>query len=273
MCQIKMSIDFNRNRTQVLYENILGLEPENLKQNKEMFKNHILTIEESDLLSETIKEDAVDLFFNAALSFSEGIDSIYQRRFSWATVKLYYSVFYCLRASMACKKTAIITNQSTYRLKINAGEKPFNTGNPKYKSTHKGTINHYLDVFSGSDNLLTNLIDNKNVYQWYEDVREIINYREICFEEPDYLSIWSVYNDALSNNELTNLLTLLQNDNNYLYCFQEDYAVVAIPIKRMQETVDDMNDSSLLQLFKSEKFDYLESVIKGQERQIKIWSS
>lgn len=38
----------------------------------------------------------------------------------------------------------------------------------------------------------------------------------------------------------------LINDSQYIYCFQEEYAVVAIPIKRMQQTIADLANNSLL---------------------------
>lgn len=268
-----MSINFNRNRTQKEYEAILGISQTELKTKKDLFKNHVLTQNEADLLKIAIKEDALDYFYNAAVSFAEGIDSIYNRRFSWATVKLYYSVFYALRASMASKNIALLVNQGVLRLKLTANEMPYGTNNRKYKSTHKGTINHYVDIYSGSDKLLTNTVDDLNVYEWLEEIREIVNYREVCFEEPGCLNSWEVFDIALQNGELTNLLTRLQDDDNYIYCFQEDYAIVAIPIKQMQQTVKDLMDSGLLHKFTSERKVHLENIVKGTERNISIWGA
>lgn len=266
-----MSISFNRNRTQKEYETLLGISQTELKAKKDLFKSHVLTQSEADSLKTAVKEDALDYFYNAAVSFAEGIDSIYQRRFSWATVKLYYSVFYALRASMASKNIAILVNQGVLRLKLKEHEMPYGTNNKKYRSTHKGTINHYVDIYSGSDKLLTNTIDDLNVYEWLEEIREIINYREVCFEDPGSINSWDVFDAALQNGKLTKLLTQLQDDNNYIYCFQEDYAVVAIPIKQMQQTVKDLTDSGLLHKFTTERKVHLENIIKGTERNINIW--
>lgn len=266
-----MSINFNRNKTQEKYELILGINtPEELSANKDKFKDYSLNDRDVNSLKPLLEQDALDFFNSAVISFSEGIDSIYLRRFSWATVKLYYSIFYLLRASLACSDIALLRNRSMYRLKLKAGEKPYTTGNKKYNSTHSGTIAHYIDYFSGSDVLLSNRIDDKDVYQWMEEAREIINYRDVTFRDPECLEIWTRYREALDNDDLNVLLEKIQNDDSYVYCFQEEYAVVAIPIKRMQHTIKDMSDSGLLSLFQMDRIEYLETILKSEDRKIHL---
>lgn len=159
-----------------------------------------------------------------------------------------------------------------YRLKLAMGEMPFGTNNKKYNSTHGGTISHYKDVFVGTDILLTNLIDDVDVYQWMENVRDIVNYREVGFEEPECLDIWKKYKESIEANSLSDLLELLINDSQYIYCFQEEYAVVAIPIKRMQQTIADLANNGWLPLIAAERIEYVDSIIKGRERNISIFS-
>lgn len=152
MCPSKMSINFNRNRAQVSFENFIGItSPEELPSKKEDFKSHSLTHLEAQQLSRDVQQDAIDFFYNGILSFAEGIDSIFQKRFSWATVKLYYSIYYLIRSSLAVKGFAILRCKSMYRLKIAAGEKPFKTANRKYNTTHEGTLSHYREIFCASD--------------------------------------------------------------------------------------------------------------------------
>ena len=266
-----MSISFNRNRTQEKYESILGITiPEELSANKGIFKEHCLSDADIDLLKPLLKKDALDFFYNAVISFSEGIDSIYLKRFSWATVKLYYSVFYLLRTSMACKNIALLRNHSMYRLRLKRGEKPYTTGNKKYNSTHSGTIAHYKDVFAGSDILLSNKIDDMDAYQWMEEAREIINYRDVSFRDPECLEIWVKYKESLDNGELGILFDKIQNDTSYVFCFQEEYAIVAIPIKRLQQTIADMSSCGLLKQFQITKKEYFETIIKSEYRNLHL---
>lgn len=268
-----MSINFKRNRTQQKYESFIRISSvEELAQKKSIFKTHVLSREEANQLSILLKQDAMDFFHSAAVSFSEGIDAIFAQRFSWATVKLYYSVFYLLRTSMACNGYALLRNCSMYRLKIASGESPYGTNNKKYNSTHGGTISHYKDIFSGSDILLTNLIDDVDVYQWMEDVRDIVNYREVGFEEPECLEVWNKFKEAQDTHTLSNLLNLIINDSQYIYCFQEEYAVVAIPIKRMQLTIADLSNNGCLSLITLHRKEYANSIIRSAERNINIFN-
>lgn len=264
-----MSINFRRNRTQERYEFLLGITSvAELESNKELFKNHVLLREEVNQLSPLLREDTIDFFYSAIVSFSEGIDALYARRFSWATVKLYYSIYYLLRTSMASNGYALLRNKSMYRLKIAVGEKPFNTNGKRYNSTHAGTINHYKDIFNGTDFLLTNKIDDIDVYQWMENIRDIVNYREACFDDPDCLSVWQVFKNALDMGSLSELINRILNDEQYVYCFQEDYAVLAIPIKRMQQTIKDLSDNNLLNMFTDERKQYTDSILKSENRNI-----
>lgn len=273
MYQTEMSISFKRNRTQQRYETMLGISTvEELLQKKDVFKSHTLTIDEANELKIVLRQDAIDFFNSAVVSFSEGIDAIYLKRYSWATVKLYYSIFYLLRTSMACNGYALLRNYNMYRLKVAAGEKPYGTGNKKYNSTHGGTISHYKDVFGGTDTLLTNTIDDIDVYQWMEDVRDIVNYRAVSFEDPNCLDVWCKYKEALEANKLSDLLEQLINDTQYIYCFQEEYAIVAIPIKRMQQTIADLANNGLLSDVTDDRKNYANSIINGRKRNISIFS-
>lgn len=227
-----MSINFDRNRTQVLYESFVGISsPDELTAKKDIFKNYILRNEDIAPLRAALKDDAVDFFNSGLISFSEGIDSIYQQRFSWATVKLYYSIFYMLRASMASKDIALLRSNRLFRLPIRVGESPYSTTNKKYSATHEGTISHYKDLFAADDKLLSNLIDDKDAYKWMQDIREIINYRAVTFKDPNYLDVWEKFAQAIGDGTIGSLLLTLQNDPDYIYCYQEEYAVVGIPIK------------------------------------------
>ena len=120
-----MSIDFERNRVQVSFEEFLGVaSPEELIAKKDDFKTHKLSQQEVQRLSNDIKQDAIDFFYSGILSFAEGIDSIFLKRFSWATVKLYYSIYYLIRASMAAKGYATLRCKGMFRLRIADGEMP-----------------------------------------------------------------------------------------------------------------------------------------------------
>lgn len=59
----------------------------------------------------------------------------------------------------------------------------------------------------------------------------------------------------------------------YIYCFQEEYAVVAIPIKRMQQTIDDLAGRGWLSLISTDRKEYANRIIKSSERNISIFDN
>lgn len=265
-----MSINFDRNRTQVLFEQFIGVSsPDELVNNKDVFKNYVISSTEATDLSNALRLDAIDFFYNGILSFSEGIDSIFSRRFSWATVKLYYSIYYLLRASLATKDIAVLRCKSMYRLKANYGEKPYTTGNKAYNTTHEGTIKHYKDLFAMSDRLLSNNIDDIDAYAWMMSAREIINYRSQTFKEPDCLDIWNEFSLSLESNSLSDLLKQLEDDP-YVMCFQEEFAVVAVPIKRLKQTIADMASCGILNQIGASKESFVRDTIGYNEHSLTI---
>ena len=81
MCRKKMSIGFNRNRTQVAFEQLVGARtPHELDTKKNAFSEYVLTPSDTISLKSNLQQDAIDLFFNGILSFSEGIDSVFLKR-------------------------------------------------------------------------------------------------------------------------------------------------------------------------------------------------
>lgn len=266
-----MSINFDRNRSQVIYESFIGANPDNLNEKKDEFKNHQLTLQEANILNGALQVDAVNFFYNGALSFAEGIDAAFQKRFSWAAVELYYSLYYLIRASMAAKGFALLRCKNMFRLKVTSGEAPYATNNKKYSTTHEGTINHYKDKFGQSDRLLSNNIDDKDVYQWMMNVREIINYRSAVFSEPDCLNIWDIFSQSIDDGSFVSLLKELENDP-YIMCFQEEYAVIAIPLKRLEQTIEDLLNANLLSNLNSDRRSYIKKIIGYERRNLEIVS-
>lgn len=264
-----MNINFDRNSAQVMYEGFIGATAEDIVNKKEEFKNHILVKSEVVQLNNALKEDSLNFFYNGVLSLAEGIDSAFSKRFSWATVKLYYSLYYLIRSSMATKGVAMLRCKSMYRLIVREGEKPFGTGNRKYNTTHEGTISHYKDMFATSDMLLSNNIEDEDVYQWMMNVREIVNYRSSSFAEPNCFEIWDYFLQSINNGTFVDALEQLENDP-YVMCFQEEYAVLAVPIKRLQQTIYDLLNKGWLSEFTQERNEYVKNVLKYDERKLSV---
>ncbi|NOS91718.1 MAG: hypothetical protein HOP30_07335 [Cyclobacteriaceae bacterium] len=224
-----MNISFDRHRAQLRCETILNCQT--LDQwNVADFKNLQLNKSQASLLSSELREDAKDLYFKGLLSLFEALKSIEAKLFSWATVKFYYSLYYFLRCTMAVNGVALIRQKSLYYLKALDGESPVTKGGKKYSSDHSGTINFFKDLFS-SDILLSQDIDTINAYDWIMNKREQVNYRERHFNEPNHSEFWGLIAEQINKGNLERILKEYILDK-FVLCFQEEHAILAIPIKR-----------------------------------------
>lgn len=224
-----MNTGFDRHRAQLRCETILNCKT--LDQWKLAdFESLQLDKSQAYLLSTELREDAKDLYFKGLLSLFEALKSVNSKLFSWATVKFYYSLYYFLRCTMAVNGVALIRQKSLYYLKAIDGESPITKGNKKYNSEHSGTINFFIDLFS-SDILLSQSIDTTNAYDWLMNKREQIHYRERQFNEPKHSEFWELIADQINKGNLKKILNDYIQDK-FVLCFQEEHAVLAIPIKR-----------------------------------------
>ena len=93
----------------------------------------------------------------------------------------------------------------------------------------------------------------------------------VSFSEPDCLEIWDYFLHCIDEGTLSNALAELENDP-YILCFQEEYAIVAVPIKRMQQTIADMLTSGILQNLSEDRTLFAKSVIGYDERALSVLS-
>jgi hypothetical protein len=219
--------------------------------------------EQAEELSQDLFEDAKDFYFKGVLSVSEAINAIDRKLFSWATVKLYYSIYYFLRASLASQNIVVLRNKNLYHLKALEGEIPQKSPAKNKASTHESTIAIAKQIIGLSDILLSNDIDGMSSYEWLKDKRERINYREREFHDPnspDFLQ-------TISERELHKLIDLYVNDDAFIYCFQEDHATLALPIKRWILTREDLLKIKLSLVLTDDKNDLIKNLltVNGKE--------
>lgn len=237
-----MSINFERNRSQLFCEDALSCStPE--EWGKSDFKNLRLSRTQAEKLVRELREDSKDLYFKGLLSLFEGLKSVESKLFSWATVKIYYSLFYFLKCTLAVKGVAIIRQKSLYYIKAIEGEFPITIRDRKFNSDHSGVINYFIKLFS-SDILLSQSIDSTNAYDWLMKKREQIHYRERKFNEPNSSSFWEKIKDSIDNGKLDKLLKDYIDDK-FILCFQEEHAVLAIPLKRALLTKEILDDEDI----------------------------
>ena len=234
-------MSFERYRVQVQIENDLGCYDLSLWSDfRSDLENYTLDDNKELHLREALRRDAEDVFFKGMLSLCEAINNIGRGLHSWATVKLYYSVFYFLRCSLALRDCAIIRNKSLYLLKIARGATPVKKTSTKYRNDHIGVISIFEDEIGETDLLLTNKIDEQNVYRWLMEKRHQVHYRQRDFCEPEFADFCSGIRELDSLQKLERQIILYLRDEIPVYCFNDAHACLAIPIKRATLTQNEL---------------------------------
>lgn len=254
-----MNMNFNRLRIQQSIEKYVGCnDTEKWSSYRKLLENyHLSNIDESTLRYE-LSLDAEDIYFKGILSVCEALNSISNGLHSWAIVKLYYSVFYFLRCSLALNGYAIIKNKCLYLLKIEAGAIPLKKA---YRNDHEGMINIYKSVIGSRDILQTNTIDGECVYFWLMSRRHQINYRQRSFDEPNYCDFMQSFNNINNITDLEKNIMEYINDAIPVYCFDENHACLAMPIKKAILTKNELKYYGLFNNYEHSKIDVLKKLL------------
>jgi hypothetical protein len=224
------------------------------------FKNFTLTHAQATQLAYSLDEDSKDLYYKGLLSLCEALRSIEDGQFSWGTIKIYYSVYYLLRSTLALNGIAIVRQRSLYCLRATRGEQPLSKNHKRYNSDHSATINYFIDFFSDSDYLLSQRIDDMDVYSWLMKKREQINYRERTFNEPGYSVFWDHIVTQIKQGGLEKLVHNYISDQDVM-CFQEENAAIAVPIKRALLTKELFNTRGVMVTLSDPQRDVLRNLL------------
>lgn len=231
-----MSIHFNRREFQELCEDIAreqqGLSP---SSDSYEFKSLILDNKHIPQLLSCCYRDAVGYYYNAIVSFAQGLYSFTKKNYSWSTVQLYYSVFYSCRAILGFDKFVIIRKGNLFRIKVAEKEK---AQIMKSRNDHKATIDLYIKSYKNTDFLLSNNIDDSDFFTWIANLREITHYRQNHFKEPNYLTCFDhIVTELKSGKTIGSLLEHYSNDWQ-IYCFQEEFAAFIGPYRLITDVYD-----------------------------------
>lgn len=185
-------------------------------------------------IKSVLELDIKNLYFNGLFSILDALKGISLRKFSWPTVKLYYSCFYLLKCALFCNDVILIRrNRDVFYLELLAGKK-FVKIPSTHKSDHQSSIWLFNHLYGGSDILLSNEINEKNSYEWIRKKREEINYRHDKFQEPETPYFWKEIQESISKSTLEKALMKFLSDEDYIFTFQEEYAILAVPLKRLK---------------------------------------
>lgn len=184
-------------------------------------------------LTDACQQDAVGFYYNALISFVEGCDQLQEKQYSWAIVKLYYSVYYCARAQMGFHNLLVLRKDNTlYDLHIMVGMKPHKC---KGKNDHLTIIDLYKKEYA-SNYILSNTINGDIFTDYMMELRDTTHYKQQSMKEPYRLDVFEELNARIkSGMTIAGVLKEWLTDRNY-YCFQEDCAYLVTTYVMLLET-------------------------------------
>lgn len=199
--------------------------------------SHILSASEARKLKSSLKEDAVDYLYSAAVSLGDALCGATRNLFTWATVKLYYSVFYAMRARLALKGFCLFyIGKRPFSIFSEAGQLARKEEGQTHKLVMKLFGRHDLDHF-----MLSQPIGVENPLKWLMDLREDANYRNARFIEPNIPQHFI----KLSKNGIRKSCQAYLCDKSALYLFDPDHAILAYPLSFIERTFLEFQGSGL----------------------------
>lgn len=187
----------------------------------------VLNGQKASELDRHLKNDSLNYLYSAIISYAEAIKGIQGGLYSWATVKLYYSAFYSLRSMLSTDGVCIFyLGTKGYSLLTRQGESPSKANG----TTHKLVMALFKKKYPLSP-FVNQQIDMADAFQWIATQRELANYKNGRFSEPDTPEIFEKCNVGLQK-----LLTAYIEDENYIFCFDHEHAILAFPLQIIKET-------------------------------------
>lgn len=257
----------SRPRIQSFVEHELGcVNVEKWKSYGNKFSEFQVNEENLEKLKNLIIEDTSDIYFKAVISISEAIQSINKGFHSWAVVKLYYSVFYLLKCSLALKGFCFVKSSGIYTIRLSLGEKPVKRdggkrNNEQIRGDHKTVIDTYIKEFGSGDFFLSNHIDEDTiVFDWIMKMREDVHYRNNTFYEPaEFIFSPELFKPG-------NLKTKIDEYfSNSAYCFLKEHCCLAVPLWLARRTAGELSLLLNPQDFGQPRIDTLNSLLEESE--------
>lgn len=167
----------------------------------------------------------------AFATFAEAIHVVRYGRYTWATVKAYYSLFYSVRTVLSSRGESIFYIGSSPHLLVANGEEVISR---KKGNTHSAVFDRFRTSCS-SDMLLSQVIEYRDPISWLEELRNFASYRCAPIPDPDpppHFKTFSQFPRKLSEQYLS--------EDVPIFAFLPDHAVVALPVLALRRVNEEL---------------------------------
>ena len=177
--------------------------------------------------------DALSYLYSGVVSIGDATQAIERQFYSWATVKLYYALFYLSRALLAAHGTAVVyEGTKPFSWDSQAGATPTKRDGP----THKAVLSSYEATFPKSV-LLSQPIDTTPALSWLMSRREEANYTRARFSEPEVPAHFAI----VARMGIRKVFAAYVRDGNYLYSFDQQHAMLALPVEALKLSLSEFS--------------------------------
>lgn len=194
--------------------------------------SHILALPSNDMAN-AISTDVEAELFAATLSYAEGVRSLDGGNVSWAAVKLYYSVFYCMRTAMLLSDVINFHSKRFYLCDARTGR--ISTGSSSSHEWSWPAIRGFArlrgSIFSS---------ESENAYARLKIIRESANYKE-SFPDPT-LPRHFYY---VGVNGTSKAFRAYRDDGDRILTYLDEHLAFAYPTQTVFETVKIAKDAGV----------------------------
>jgi hypothetical protein len=203
----------------------------------------LITTDSLPIAISALDHDATSLLHKGLLSFIGACNDLSLNNRSWAIVKLYYSLFYTIRARLCFRRHGLIRNKSWYHFDVNSSDSAairLNGKRDRYRNDHECALHLYEDIFANSDILISNMVEGSAPFSWMMELRNIANYRLARFPDPEFPLDLTVKLGVVDASTLEKIIDDNISDSTHVLMFQPEYAWIAIPMKQILAAYTDL---------------------------------
>lgn len=206
-------------------------------------------------LGNILRADAEKYYQAGFVTYMDALGGLRQKTWSWSAVKFYYSVFYLARSLLALEGIAYVSvvNKLGW-MKSQAGAQLQSLPKHKSKSPGQGAekkrltgshgaVLYLLELNYPTSRLLSQEIDGLYPTEWMMREREKHNYHNCGFPDPHPPEVFSSVSSA--GMALGDLLAVYYKDEDFLYTFSPEHAIIAYPTFVIKHVASRLNNSPL----------------------------
>lgn len=182
---------------------------------------------EATIVENKLYEDACKSLYSSIVSIADALRGIEDQYYTWGGVKLYYSVFYSIRAALALDRYCIFyVGKKPKWTYVAPGAIPNNPSPRSLQNTHKIVLNLFRAKRPGAD-ILSQTIGSDDPFAWMMERREEFNYKHAKFSEPEPPPCFRF----VARSGMRKSVIAYIEDDTSLFAFDEDHAILAYPIQ------------------------------------------